>query len=137
MLNFDFPKLNLYCFDHHHPAFMKKLSVILFLILAAYQAKSQTLVLAKDAKQYLGKTVTICDSVYSTKALEKINLINLGGAFPKELLTIVINKEDLAKFSAEPASMFLGNNICVTGIVTEFKGKTQIVVTDPKQIVVK
>ncbi|SES28421.1 hypothetical protein [Pedobacter rhizosphaerae] len=116
---------------------MKKLSVILFLILAVYQAKSQTLVLAKDAKQYLGKTVTICDSVYNTKALEKINLLNLGGAFPKELLTIVVNKEDFTKFSSEPASMFLGNNICVTGIITEFKGKTQIVVTDPKQIVVK
>lgn len=128
---------HLYFFDHYHPAFMKKLSVILFLILAVYQAKSQTLVLAKDAKQYLGKTVTICDSVYNTKALEKINLLNLGGAFPKELLTIVVNKEDFTKFSSEPASMFLGNNICVTGIITEFKGKTQIVVTDPKQIVVK
>jgi len=138
MLNFVSPKYStLIYFDHHHPAFMKKIFVILFLIIVAFQAKSQTLVLAKDAKQYLGKTVTICDSVYSTKAFEKINLINLGAAFPKELLTIVINKEDAAKFSAEPASMFLGNNICVTGVISEFKGKMQIVVTEPKQIVVK
>ncbi|MCZ4243556.1 hypothetical protein [Pedobacter punctiformis] len=116
---------------------MKKLSLLLFVISASYFAKGQTLILSKDAGQYIGKTVTICDSVYSTKALDKVSLINLGGAFPKELLTIVINKEDKNKFPSEPASMFLGNNLCVSGIITEFKGKTQIVVTDPKQITVK
>jgi len=116
---------------------MKKLSLLLFMLSVGYFAKAQTLILAKDAKDYIGKTVTICDSVYSTKALDKISLINLGGAFPKELITLVVNKEDIGKFSAEPASMYLGNNICVTGVITEFKGKTQIVVTEPKQIVVK
>jgi len=116
---------------------MKKLFLFLMLLSAGYMAQSQTMVLAKDAAQYVGKTVTICDSVYSTKALEKLTLINLGGAFPKELVTVVINKEDLGKFTSEPSSMYIGNNICVTGLVTEFKGKPQIVITDPKQIVVK
>lgn len=116
---------------------MKKLFLLICLISAGYFAKSQTLILAKDANQYIGKTVTICDSVYGTKSLEKLSLINLGGTYPKELLTIVINKEDIVKFSSEPASMFLGNKICVTGIITDFKGKAQIVVTEPKQIVVK
>ncbi|WP_231459677.1 hypothetical protein [Pedobacter sp. Leaf132] len=116
---------------------MKKLFVILLLTSLSYASKSQTLILAKDAAQYVGKTVTICDSVYSTKALEKISLINLGGAYPKELLTVAINKADISKFSSEPATMYLGNNICITGVVSEFKGKYQIVVTEPKQIVVK
>lgn len=116
---------------------MKKLSFLFLMIFTGYFAQSQTLVLAKDAAQYIGKTVTICDSVYSTKALDKISLINLGGAYPKELITIVINKEDQVKFTSEPSSMYMGNNICVTGVITEFKGKRQIVVTDPKQIVVK
>lgn len=116
---------------------MKKLSLLVLLIASAFYAKSQTLVLAKDAAQYIGKNVTICDSVYSTKALDKLTLINLGGAFPKELITIVINKDDQAKFPSEPASMFIGNKICITGTISEFKGKPQILVTDPKQIVVK
>ncbi|MBC6110513.1 hypothetical protein ACFOG5_04905 [Pedobacter fastidiosus] len=116
---------------------MKKLSLVFLILFASYFVKAQTLILAKDAKDYIGKTVTICDSVYSAKALDKVTLINLGGAFPKELITVVVNKEDLTKFSSAPASMYLGNNICVTGIITEFKGKTQIVVTEPKQIVVK
>lgn len=116
---------------------MKKLLTLLLLTSLSYLAKSQTLILAKDAAQYVGKTVTICDSVYGTKALDKISLINLGGAYPKELLTLAINKDDISKFSSEPASMYLGNNICVTGIISEFKGKFQIVVTEPKQIVVK
>ena len=116
---------------------MKKLSLLLLLVSVSYLAKSQTLILAKDAGQYIGKSVTICDSVYSTKALDKLSLINLGGTYPKELLTIVINKEDQAKFPSAPSTMFMGNNVCVTGTVSEFKGKRQIVVTDPKQIVVK
>jgi len=116
---------------------MKKLFLLLSLSVTAFYAKSQTLVLAKDAAQYIGKNVTICDSVYSAKALDKLTLINLGGAYPKELLTIVINKEDQVKFPSEPSSMFMGNKVCVTGTITEFKGKKQIIVTDPKQIVVK
>ncbi|MFC3563391.1 hypothetical protein [Pedobacter jamesrossensis] len=116
---------------------MKKILFFVVFFFISYLAKSQTLILAKDAAQYVGKNVTVCDSVYSTKALEKLTLINLGGAYPKELLTIVVNKEDIGKFSSEPASMFLGNNICVTGTISEFKGKLQIVVTEPKQIVVK
>ncbi|MBB6238083.1 DNA/RNA endonuclease YhcR with UshA esterase domain [Pedobacter sp. AK013] len=116
---------------------MKKLFLFLLPMAMAFYAKSQTLVLAKDAAQYIGKNVTICDSVYSAKALDKLTLINLGGAYPKELLTVVINKEDERKFPSEPSSMFMGNKICVTGIISEFKGKKQILVTDPKQIVVK
>jgi len=116
---------------------MKKLSLLFLIVLAAGVARSQTLILAKDAAQYIGKTVSVCDSVYSTKLLDNLSLINLGGAYPNEVLTIVINKEDQAKFTSEPSAMFIGNNICVTGVVSEFKGKRQIVVTDPKQIVVK
>ncbi|RZL36359.1 MAG: hypothetical protein EOO96_07160 [Pedobacter sp.] len=116
---------------------MKKLILFTCLIFAVSFAKSQTLILAKDAAQYVGKNITVCDSVYSTKALEKLTLINLGGSYPKELLTIVINKEDINKFSSEPASMYLGNNLCITGTISEFKGKYQIVVTDPKQIATK
>lgn len=116
---------------------MKKLPLLVLLIATAFYAKSQTMVLTKDVAQYIGKSVSICDSVYSTKALDKLTLINLGGAYPKELITIVINKEDERKFPSEPASMYMGNNICVTGVVSDFKGKKQILVTDPKQIVVK
>jgi len=116
---------------------MKKLLILLAFFAVAFTAKSQTLILAKDAAQHVGKNVIICDSVFSTKALDKLSLINLGGTYPNELITVVVNKEDLTKFPTEPSSMYLGNNICVTGIVAEFKGKYQIVVTDPKQIVVK
>ncbi|MCZ4223065.1 hypothetical protein [Pedobacter rhodius] len=116
---------------------MKKLSLLTCLAFISYFAKSQTLILAKDASLYVGKTVTVCDSVYGTKSLEKLNLINLGGNYPKELLTLVVNKEDIGKFSSEPASMYIGNNLCVTGTITEFKGKFQIIVTEPKQIIVK
>ncbi|MCX2430502.1 MULTISPECIES: hypothetical protein [unclassified Pedobacter] len=116
---------------------MKKYMLLTAMMFLFYFAKSQTLILAKDVGQYIGKTVTICDSVYTTKTLDKLTLINLGGAFPKEFITVVINKADESKFTSEPASMYLGNNVCITGIVSEFKGKPQIVVTDPKQIVIK
>ncbi len=116
---------------------MKKILLSTAIVFSFSMVKAQTLILAKDVAKYAGKSVIICDSVYSTKAFEKLNLLNLGGNYPNEPVTLVINKEDIAKFASEPASMYMGNNICVTGIVSEFKGKYQIVVTEPKQIVVK
>jgi len=116
---------------------MKKIIPIVTLVLCAYFAKGQTLILAKDIGQNIGKNVTICDSVYGTKAFEKITLLNIGGDFPNELFTVVVNKADEAKFTGKPSALFIGNNICVTGTVSEYKGKMQIVVTEPKQIVVK
>lgn len=112
---------------------MKKLSSLALFLFICLAAKSQTKVDIKDVDKHIGETVTICDSVYTTRALGGLTLINLGASFPKQLLTVVINKADLAKFT-EPEKTYLNKKICVTGKLVLYN-EPQIVLTEAKQIV--
>jgi DNA/RNA endonuclease YhcR with UshA esterase domain len=87
-----------------------------------------------SAANYYGKKVTICSKVYGTKALKKVTFINLGAAYPNSLLTVVIFAKDRSKFKIAPDAMYNDKNICVTGIVKEYKGKPAIIVESPDQI---
>lgn len=113
---------------------MKKIISTLILGILFFVTKGQTTVSIKDVVNYVGKEVTLCDSVYSARSLESLSLLNLGGAFPKEVITVVVFKADKAKFEKDPVALFENKRICVTGKVTLYKEKLQIVVNDPKQI---
>lgn len=112
---------------------MKKLTLILFLSVTSLCVKAQKTIDIKDIAKHIGETVTICDSVYTTRALPNLTLINLGAEFPKQLLTAVIYKADLEKFK-EPEKLYLNKKVCITGKVVLYNDKPQIVINDPKQI---
>ncbi|WP_199121284.1 hypothetical protein [Pedobacter sp. ASV28] len=116
---------------------MKKIFLMLAFSMLALMAKSQTTISIKEVANHLGKEVTICDSVYSSRALDNLTLLNIGGKYPKELLTVVVYKADRPKFAKEPAEVYANKRICITGKIQEYKGKLQIVVTEPKQLAVK
>lgn len=82
---------------------------------------------------------SICDKVYSTKLLEGSGMVflNLGGEYPNQKMTIVIKGKDREKFKVSPEIAFKGKTICVTGTVTNYNGKPEVVVTDPEQIKVQ
>ncbi|WP_293298599.1 hypothetical protein [Pedobacter sp. UBA4863] len=113
---------------------MKKLLLTFSIALAFGTVKAQTTVTAKEVVNYVGKEVTLCDSVYSTRAMENISLLNIGGKYPKEVITLVVFKSDRAKFEKEPTELYANKRICVTGKVTLYKDKLQIVVNEPKQV---
>ncbi|MGE6220697.1 hypothetical protein ACQKCH_12790 [Nubsella zeaxanthinifaciens] len=113
---------------------MKKFLLFFAFGLLAVTGRAQTTISIKDAVNHVGKQVTICDSVYSARAMDNLSLMNLGGKFPKELLTVVVFKADRAKFEKEPVEIFEHQRICITGTVTLYKEKLQIVVNDPKQL---
>lgn len=116
---------------------MKK--IILFAsIIALFTLKvsAQTTIPAKDAAKHINEKVTVCDKVWSTKLLDDANItfLDMGGFHPNQLLTIVIKGEDRSKFKGKPEDDYKQKEICVTGTIIEFKGKPEIVVTDPSQI---
>jgi hypothetical protein len=82
---------------------------------------------------------TICEKVYSSKYFEdsQMTLLNLGAAYPNQKMTIMIRGVDRAKFNIAPDLAFTNKNICVSGVVENYKGKPEIVVSDPSQIVIK
>jgi len=117
---------------------MKHLLIITsFVALFAFNASAQTTTItAKEAAKHIGETVTVCDKVYSTKLLTPSNMtfLDLGAAHPNQDLTLVIKGEDRSKFKGQPEVDYKDKNICVTGLVIDFKGKPEIVVSDPSQI---
>lgn len=113
---------------------MKKLILSLALSLVIFVAKSQTAVSITEVVNYVGKEVTLCDSVYTARAMDNISLLNVGGKFPKEVITVVIFKSDRSKFEKEPVELYSNKRICITGKVTLYKDKLQLVVNDPKQV---
>ena len=57
--------------------------------------------------------------------------LNIGGIYPNQTLTIFIAATDMPKFYVDSYS---GKKIVVRGMVTDYKGKPEIIVTEPNQI---
>ena len=115
---------------------MKKCLIFICFTLLVCTASAQTKISAKDASQHIGETVMICDSVYSTKLIDGSNmaLLNIGGRYPNQLLTIMIPGSDRAKFKEQPEELYKNKKVCVTGKVVLYRDKPEIVVSDPKQL---
>jgi DNA/RNA endonuclease YhcR with UshA esterase domain len=90
-----------------------------------------------DAASHVGKEVTVCGEVtgakFSDHRKRKPTFIDFGPPHPNQLFTVLIWGEYRDKFEYVPESL-LGKTICVSGTITEYKGKAEIKVTDPAQI---
>jgi len=83
----------------------------------------------KEAGQHLNEWVSITTQAYSSRAFAEMTLVNLGAAYPNQLMTIVL-KEGAKDLKLD------GKTITVKGKVIDYKGKPEIEVTDPQQITV-
>lgn len=116
---------------------MKKIITLTIIVaLFAFKASAQNVIATKDAAKHIGETVTIYDKVFSAKLISPSNMtfLDLGGYHPNELITVVIKGADRSKFKGAPEDYYKGRNVSVTGTAIDYKGKPEIVVTDPKQI---
>jgi hypothetical protein len=113
-----------------------KIFTAVFLLIFTLKASAQTKIPAKDASKYIGKTVTICDKVYNERVISYSNssYLNVGGYYPKQLLTVIVDRSDVSKNWKPLEIDFIDVQICVTGKVVDAQGKPEIVVTDPNQI---
>ena len=90
---------------------------------------------ASDAKAKVGETVTIEAKVAEVNKTEKIVRINLGARFPKQDLTLVIFSANFSKF--EEVEKLEGKTVRVTGKVTEYQKRPQIVLDAKEQLKVQ
>jgi S1/P1 Nuclease len=84
-----------------------------------------------DAANHYNEYVQVCAKVYGYKALDNLTLVNLGAAYPDQLLTVVLRGDAKDAYNG-----WDGQTICVTGKIVSYKDKPEIVVTDPKMVVV-
>jgi hypothetical protein len=94
--------------------------------------------LSYQAKNHFRETATVCGLVVSTKysasSRRSPTLLDLDHPYPQQPFTIVIWGTDRAKFGT-PEATYAGKRVCVTGTIQEYRGRPEIVATDPSQIV--
>jgi DNA/RNA endonuclease YhcR with UshA esterase domain len=59
--------------------------------------------------------------------------LDLGKAYPHAIFTAVIYGDNRSKFGT-PETLLRGKRICVTGQISDYRGKPEIVLTDPSQL---
>jgi len=111
---------------------LKDQSPAIIAIAAAPVPKSANPVTAiklADVKSATGKTVSVTGKVYGAKDIGSMVLVNLGAAYPNQMLTVALKGN--AKALADKIE---GKTIKIEGTVIEYKGKPEVIITEPTQI---
>jgi len=75
----------------------------------------------------------VASAKYETNAKSQPTLLDLGKAYQNAVFTAVVYGENRAKFGI-PETSLRGERICVTGKISDYRGKPEIVLTDPSQL---
>jgi len=120
---------------------MKSLLLALSLLLpltiinAQDKEKKSDVVPAKEAKSKIGESITVEAKVAEVNKTDKIVRINLEARFPKQELTLVIFPANFSKF--EDVEKLEGKTVRVSGKVTEYQKRPQIVLDTKEQLKVQ
>jgi S1/P1 Nuclease len=95
---------------------------------AAAGGAPKTIELA-DAAKHINEYVTLSAKIYGYKTLESMTLVNMGAAYPDQLLTVVLRGD-----AKEAYKGLDGQTVTVTGKLVNYKDKPEIVITDPAMI---
>jgi hypothetical protein len=87
---------------------------------------------------YVGKTVTVYgkieDGRFLLSAANQPTLLNMGGKFPNQKLTVVVYGINRPNFGYKPEEVLINKVVYVTGKVELYKSKPQIIVENPFEI---
>ena len=116
---------------------MKNILVIIAVLYGAV-CQAQTIT-PEQAKSFAGKKITVCgrvtDVYVSTKG-HAPTFLHFGGTYPNNLFSAVVYKDDLPKFTY-PLQGLANKSVCITGYIKLYKGKPEITVNSPSQIIAK
>jgi DNA/RNA endonuclease YhcR with UshA esterase domain len=91
----------------------------------------------EDAVGHIGETATVCGVVasakYETNTQSQPTLLDLGKPYPNAAFTAVVYGNNRQKFGS-PETSLRGKRICVTGLISDYRGKPEIVLTEPSQL---
>lgn len=89
-----------------------------------------------EAEMHIDKKATVCGTVVATRVLKDAKgvIVNLDQRFPNALFSFTIWQNNIPNFSYEPASYLLNKKICVTGLISKYRGKPTMEVRNEKAI---
>jgi DNA/RNA endonuclease YhcR with UshA esterase domain len=115
--------------------------LICFSLFVPSDLLAQNFITPADVSKHIGQTKTVCGKVastfYSVRSKGQPTFINLDQAYPNQIFTIVIWGSDRVKFKNSPETFFKDKSVCVTGKIDTYKGRPEIIVRDPSQIIAK
>jgi DNA/RNA endonuclease YhcR with UshA esterase domain len=92
------------------------------------------------AMTVIGRNATVCGIVASADYMVGsranptfLTVVNPNQPDPKGALTAVIYGHDRAKFGA-PEAMLQGQRVCVTGYISFFRGRPEMILSSPRQM---
>src|ERR1700710_166177 len=102
---------------------MKSIIIAFILFAVAGTASAQQKFSAAEFTKNLGKTGTLCDTVYTLKIVsDTLTLLNMGGAYPNQKYTVAVKGN---KISLDWANL-KGKPLCVTGVFILYKERPEI-----------
>ncbi len=87
---------------------------------------------AKQTAKYIGKNAVVTGYIADVYKNEKVAYLNFDGKFPKNSCAAVIFKDDFGKFG--DVNRFKNKNVEVSGIISEYNGKPQIILKSTSQV---
>jgi DNA/RNA endonuclease YhcR with UshA esterase domain len=91
---------------------------------------------AVEAAKHVGETATITGMVDGAHQSGKGNIfLNMGGKYPNQAFTAFIPSSSAAQFPNP--QQYEGRTLAVSGKITLYKGKPEIIVNAPSQISAK
>jgi hypothetical protein len=111
----------------------------LLLTIFTISAHAQKEIKLEEVKDHIGDSVKLSGRITGARYLESAKnaptFINLGGAYPNQLLTIVIWSDVRKKMGYDPSDKKNeGGLAIVIGKLELYKDKPQIVIVDPSQL---
>jgi DNA/RNA endonuclease YhcR with UshA esterase domain len=89
-----------------------------------------------EATKHVGETATVTGTVDGFHQSGKGNMfLNMGGKYPNQAFTAFIPSGSAAQIPN--AQQYEGRTITVSGKIALYKGKPEIVVTSPSQVIAK
>lgn len=85
-----------------------------------------------EAEKYSGETVTVTGKVSTVVKRPKVNYLNFGKNYPNQNFSAVIFPDALEEFGE--LNEYKGKEVEVTGLVSLYNGKPQIIISSQKQI---
>jgi len=116
---------------------MRALGLAVGLGLTAAMAAAQAETVAPaDSKAHVGQTVTVEGAVSDVYTVRSgVTFINMGGRYPDNTFSAVIFSSDRAKFP--DLKSLGGKTVDISGAVTLYRGKPEIVVKTADQVKTK
>ena len=91
----------------------------------------------ENAAGHIRETATVCGVVasaeYEPNERSQPTLLDLGKPYPNAIFTAVIYGDNRQKFGT-PETSLRGKRICVTGQISDYQGKPEIVLAEPSQL---